>query len=123
MIMQLRKHPITIIVSSILLLTILLSLIVYKQIALLHFINISFYLSSACILFGLLFMIVSNGFFDGFSHGFQVLFRRNSRERGFEDDSEVVPLSQLLPIPHSPLFYSGLILLLINGLCLFFYYQ
>ncbi|WP_042349495.1 DUF3899 domain-containing protein [Bacillus massiliigorillae] len=123
MIAQLRKHPIIMIVSTTLLLTALISLLIYEQVALLHFINISFYFSSACITLGLLFMIVSNGFFDGFTHGFRVLFRRNSRERGFDDNTEIIPLSQLMPIPHSPLLYSGLILLIINLICLFFYYQ
>ncbi|MGM9923966.1 MAG: DUF3899 domain-containing protein [Bacillus sp. (in: firmicutes)] len=120
---QYKNNPILLIVAVSIGATVLLSLLLYKQLALLHFINISFYISSVCIGFGLLLMIASNGFFDGITHGFRTLFRRNHRERGFEDDSRVVPLSELITLPHSPLLYSGVILLFINIVCLFFYYQ
>ena len=114
-----KRYPISVIISTTLLLTILLSLTVHGQLSLLHFINISFYFSSTYIFIGLLIFVTNQGFFDGISHGFRKLFKSNTNEA---DKNEIVPLSQLISIPHAQLLYSGLIVLLIMFVCLWFYY-
>ncbi|WP_019240495.1 MULTISPECIES: DUF3899 domain-containing protein [Bacillus] len=122
MIKQVKNRPILAIVVVTLILTILLSWIVYEQLSLLQFINISFYFSSAYIILGLVILVVEKGFFDGISYSFRRMFKRNSVPEAEEDVNHITPLSELISLPYSQLLYSGLIVLIIMSIALWFYY-
>ncbi|MFS0782881.1 DUF3899 domain-containing protein [Bacillus sp. 1P06AnD] len=117
-----KNKRILITVAATLLASVLLSFIAYKQLALLHFINISFYFSSAYIMAGLLILVVDKGFFDGMSYSFRRLFKRNSSSEAGEDVNDIVPLSQLVNLPYSSLLISGFILLGIMLISLMVFY-
>ncbi len=112
-----KKYPISVIISATLLMTIFLSITVYNQLSLLHFINISFYFSSAYIFIGLLLFVTNQGFFDGISYGFRKLYRNKE-----EHKEPIIPLSELISVSHTKLLHSGIILLLIMLVALWFYY-
>lgn len=123
MITKIKKHLVLLIIFTTLLLTFLLSVIVHGEISLLHFINISFYFSSAYLVFGLLMLVVEKGFFDGISYSFRRVFKRNSISEAEEDVNDIPPLSQIVEIPYSPLLYSGSALMLIMLVTLWFWYS
>jgi hypothetical protein len=114
-----RKYLIFLIVIATILLTSILSIIVHGQVSLLHYINISFYFSSAYIALGLLILVVDKGFFDGISYSFRRTFKKTNTN---EDEDDIIPLSELISLPYSQLLYSGLALLSIMLICLMFYY-
>ncbi|MEH6942091.1 DUF3899 domain-containing protein [Bacillus sp. JJ722] len=122
MIEKLKNNLLIIIIIATICFSILLSFIVYEQISLLHFINISFYFSSAYIGLGLLILIVDRGFFDGISYSFRKMFLKSHPQHA-DEEHELVPLSQLINVPYSQLLTSGLALLVIMLVGLFFYYQ
>jgi hypothetical protein len=95
---------------------VLFSLIFFKEISLLHFIDISFYFSAALILVSLLTMVVQKGFFDGIFYSFRSVFNRSG------DKEEVTPLSDLISFRYNLLLSVGLVLLIIMIGSLFFYY-
>jgi len=119
MLEQLKKNKLLSLTSATLLLTFILSLLVYQEISLLHFINISFYFCYAYISIGIFLYVVNNGFFDGISYSFRKMFRRNNKE---EETDKIVPLSEIMPIPHSLLLRSGVILVFIMCISLVLYY-
>jgi hypothetical protein len=110
-------------VMTLLIFILLCSLILYKEITLISFINLSFYVSSLLILFSLLVFVVQKGFFDGVSYGFRKLFKRNNKDRfgSYEQEDEILPLSEMIRISFSPLLISGLILLLFMLIGLWIY--
>lgn len=123
--MSLKKKStrVTAIVAATLLISALLSVILYNQLALLHFINISFYFSSGYLLIGLLILVVEKGFFDGMSYSFRRLFKRNSVSEAGEDTTDITPLSELVSVPYSSLLYSGCIVLAVMLISLAFFYM
>ena len=98
----------------------LLSLFVYREISLLHYINISFYISFLFILFSLLIYTINTGFFDLMAHSFQKVFARNHVSN--EQKEEIKPLSQLITTNYSPLSIAGIIQLLLTLVSLFLFY-
>lgn len=110
-------------VMTLLIFILLCSLILYKKITLISFINLSFYVSSLLILFSLLVFVVQKGFFDGISYGFRKLFKRNNKDPfgSYEQEEEILPLSEMIRISFSPLLISGLILLLLMLIGLWIY--
>lgn len=119
MLEQFKKNKLFSLTVATLLVTLILSLLVHQEISLLHFLNISFYFCYTYISIGLLLYIVNNGFFDGISYSFRKMFRRNNKEAETE---EIVPLSEMVTIPHSLLLKSGVILVFIMCISLVFYY-
>ena len=119
MLEQFKKNKLFSLTMGTLILTLILSLLFYQEISLLHFINISFYFCYAYISIGLLLFIVNNGFFDGISYSFRKVFRRNNKE---DENEEIVPLSEMMTIPHSLLLKSGVILIFVMCISLIFYY-
>ena len=118
MLEQFKRNKLFSLTTATLLLTIILSLLFYREISLLHFINISFYFCYAYISIGILLFIVNKGFFDGISYSFRRLLRRNNKE----EESEITPLSEIVAIPHSLLLKSGIILVFIMCIGLVIYY-
>ena len=119
MLTQFKKNKLFSLTMGTLLVTLILSLLFYQEISLLHFINISFYFCYAYISIGLLLYIVNNGFFDGISYSFRKIFRRNHME---DEKEEIVPLSEMVTVPHSLLLKSGVILIFVMCISLIFYY-
>ena len=114
-----KKKKLFSLTAATLLVTLILSLLLHKEISLLHFINISFYFCYTYISIGLLIYVVNNGFFDGISYSFRKIFRRNNNE---DEAEEIVPLSEMVTIPHSLLLKSGVILVFIICISLVLYY-
>jgi len=119
MLEQFKKNKLFSLTIGTLILTLILSLLLYQEISLLHFINISFYFCYAYISIGLLLFIVNNGFFDGISYSFRKVFRRNNKE---DETEKIVPLSEMMTIPHSLLLKSGVILIFVMCISLIIYY-
>ncbi|MRX73608.1 DUF3899 domain-containing protein [Bacillus lacus] len=102
--------------------TVVISLITYSEITLLSFINISFLISGALLLSGLLILVTQGGFFDAITHSFRSVFHTNSAVD--KDDMERIrPLSELVSLEVSPIFLSGLLLAVLMLAGLFMYYQ
>ncbi len=121
MTLKLKKSPVAVIVVVSLALTLLLSLMIHKEITLLYFINISFYFCSAYIMLGLLLMVVDKGFFDGISYSFRKVFKRTNKLES-DEDSDITPLSEVVSIPYSPFLYSGLVIMGFMLIGLMFWY-
>ena len=100
--------------------TFLLSLFVYHDISLLHYINISFYISFLFILFSLIIYTINSGFFDTTSHSFQKVFAKYHVSN--EQEDEMLPLSQLITTYYPPLLITGIIQLLLTLVSLFLFY-
>ncbi|MGM9927272.1 MAG: DUF3899 domain-containing protein [Bacillus sp. (in: firmicutes)] len=119
MLNTIKKYPVSFLVGTTILLTFVLSFTIYKQVSLLHFINISFYFSSSYIFLGLLLFVTNKGFFDGISYSFRKMFKSNHPE---EDKNDIVPLSELISLSHSKFLTCGILVLSIMLICLWFYY-
>ncbi|WP_066252148.1 DUF3899 domain-containing protein [Neobacillus drentensis] len=89
------------------------------KIALLSYINISFYFTSALLLTSLLLFTIHSGFFDVISRSFSFAFQRGQNKRRFD---EIPPLSELITVNQRPLVFYGLGTGLFMGIALFFYY-
>lgn len=100
----------------VLFLVFLLSLVIYREISLLHFINLSFYVSGGLLMLSLLTLVIQKGFFDAIFLSF-----RSILERGDNKDEET-PLSALISYKYNTLLSVGLLLLLIMLGALFLYY-
>jgi hypothetical protein len=87
------------------LLILIISLIANKQITLLSYINISFYISSILLLTALLVYTIHSGFYDVIGKSFNLAFSRGHK-RKFED---IPALSELVTINQKPLVFYGLV--------------
>lgn len=97
----------------------LISFIAHREITLLHFINITFYISGGLLLISLFTMVIQKGFFDAISYSFRTVFESSeSREKR----EKKTPLSELISFQYSALVGVGLILLLFVLGGLFVYY-
>jgi hypothetical protein len=103
-----------------LLLTLLLIFAVYRDLSLLYFINMSFYVGGAVLFMGILGFVTQKGFFDGISYSFRRIFRAKY-ESG--DEMEDIPrLSGIVSMDLRPALLSGLMLLVIMMISLYIYY-
>ncbi|PLS15468.1 hypothetical protein CVD28_22395 [Bacillus sp. M6-12] len=97
------------------------SLLLYKSISLLYFIDILFYISGALLLFSLLTLVVRKGFFDAMFYSFRKVF--GPQKIGGDLDEEDIPLlSSLIGFEYAGTFLVGLSLLAIMLVALFIYY-
>ncbi|EUJ20950.1 DUF3899 domain-containing protein [Listeria aquatica] len=89
-------------------------------ISLLHYINISFYVSFIAFLIGLLVYIMRSGFLDRVHYGFRKVARkiRGDEENEFSD----MMLSELVGLPYADMILSSIIVFLSSMLSLVLYY-
>lgn len=104
-------------------LTILLSFIIYQELTILSFINISFFFAIGLLFISFLTITVKGGFFDGITYGFRRMFVSKGKELSKQEVHEMTPVSELLTFDHSPFLLSGLILTAIVVIGTFFYYM
>lgn len=95
---------------------ILLSLLSYKDISLLSYINISFYIGSLFIFIGLLFLTVKSGFFDGITTSFRRVIR--GREISKKEVEEMALPSEMIGFNVNPLLWNGIVVIIIMLLAL-----
>jgi len=98
---------------------IIISLIYHREISLVHYINISFFATSALLLSALLVYTIHSGFYDTIFRSFNLAFSRGKDKRRFED---IPKLSEMISFKEKPLFYHGIINGLLMGLALLIYY-
>lgn len=91
------------------LLTILLSIIVVKQISLLSYINISFYIGFLFIFISLLFLTVKSGFFDVITKSFRLVFRGKHVTK--KEVEEMERPSNIFEFNIIPLLICGLLMI------------
>jgi len=96
-----------------------LMLLIYKELTLTSYINMSFLVGGTLVFIGLLIYIVSNGFFDIFTMSMRKVF--TFRKNLVDTDSMRAP-SELLDFPTLPFFQIGGSVLVIMFITLFFYY-
>ncbi|MED1472081.1 DUF3899 domain-containing protein [Bacillus salipaludis] len=101
------------------LLIIFLSLIFYQKISLLSYINISFYISFALLLFSLLLFTVKTGFFDAIAKSFNFTATRGKEKRSL---AEIPSLSEMVTINQKPFVFHGIITGFLMLIALGFYY-
>ncbi|NEX78865.1 DUF3899 domain-containing protein [Bacillus thermocopriae] len=97
----------------------ILSLIMYHNISILSYINISFYISSALLLTSLLVYTIQSGFFDTISKSFNLAFSKGDKNRKFH---EIPGISELITFDNKPLFFYGFVNFLLMLIALAFYY-
>lgn len=97
----------------------LTSLILYREISLLHYINISFYIGGLFIILCLLFFTVQSGFFDVVTKSFRRVFAGKDVTK--QEVEEMTPLSQVITFNYSPLFITGLCVLISMLIALLLY--
>ncbi|MDP5273340.1 DUF3899 domain-containing protein [Chengkuizengella axinellae] len=102
-----------------------LSLLYYKEITLVSYINSIFIISAVFLLLGLFLIVVRGGFFDFFYSSIRKVVKRTTRQGemlGDDIDSMRLPseMSEFNFI--KPLLVTGLVLFCIMMLCLLFYY-
>jgi hypothetical protein len=114
---QLKKR--LVILALLQLFILIVSFVLDHKIALLSYINISFYFTSALLLLSLLLFTIHSGFFDAISRSFSFAFQRGQNKRRFD---EIPPLSELITVNQRPLVFYGLGTGLFMGIALFFYY-
>ena len=100
-------------------LAICLSFIIYHELSLLYFIDITFYLASFILLFTLLTFVIQNGLFDGIFYSFRKFFES---QKPTGEQEEISRLSDLLSINLGVFFLIGLSLLVVVFAGLFIYY-
>jgi hypothetical protein len=98
----------------------LLSFILYRNISLLHYINLSFYISFIQLSFSLMVFTVNTGFFDITARSFRVMF--SGKHTTKEEIKEMTPLSQIFSFNYFPILISGIINLLFMLIGLYLYY-
>ncbi|MDP4085134.1 MAG: DUF3899 domain-containing protein [Bacillota bacterium] len=96
-----------------------LSFIFNHKISLLSYINISFYIAFFLLISSLLIYTIQTGFFDVMFKSFHLSFSKGEERKKF---SEITPLSELVAIDRKPLLFYGLIIGLLMGIGLIFYY-
>jgi Domain of unknown function (DUF3899) len=115
------KKIVTFVIVS-LVVTILLSFLIYHKLTLLHFINISFLFAGAFLFLSLLTITVKGGFFDGITYGFRRMFVSKGKELSKQEVNEMTPVSEMLNFDHFPLLISGIVLTIVMCIALIFYY-
>lgn len=88
----------------------LLSLLFYQEISLLHYINISFYVSGVLLFASLFLLVAEGGFFDGITQGFRRTFQSKGRDLDKREVEEMRLFSELLRVEYTPFLFAGLLL-------------
>ncbi|WP_158555875.1 DUF3899 domain-containing protein [Peribacillus glennii] len=101
-----------------LILIFLLSFLLYREISLLHFINISFYISGTLLCLSLFSMVIQTGFFDRIFFGFRTVMTRGDNS----GKEKITPLSELVSFRYNAMLASGILLLSFMLVALIFYY-
>jgi hypothetical protein len=114
--------PLTYTVITIII-VLVLSFFIYQQISLLHFINLTFIISSFFILLSLLIFVTKTGFFDGITFSFRKIYKSTLKFKGFEDDFEHMrlPSEHTTNISISPFLITGTLLLIMMFIALVIY--
>lgn len=101
-------------------LIVIFSLIIFRKLTLLSYINISFCFSFSLLLTALLVYTIQGGFFDVISRSFNYFFSRGDAKRKLED---IPRLSELITFNKKPLLIHGAItgLLMIFSLVLYYF--
>ncbi|MEO2077548.1 MAG: DUF3899 domain-containing protein [Bacillus sp. (in: firmicutes)] len=101
------------------LLIVIISFISNKEISLLSYINISFYISAILLLTSLLLYTIHSGFYDVIGKSFNLAFTRGENKRRFD---EIPALSELITFDQKPLLFYGIIngLFMLCALCLYY---
>lgn len=103
-------------------LVLLLSLLFYREITILHYINISFYISGVLLAVCLFLLVSQGGFFDGITQGFRRTFQSKGKDLDKEEVEEMRLFSELLSIEYMPFLLAGLLLAATMLGSLFVYY-
>ena len=98
---------------------VVLMLLIYQNLSLTSYINMSFFIGGTIVFIGLLIYIVSSGFFDIFTISMRKVF---TPKRFLEDAGSMRAPSKLLAFKTSPYFQLGGTILLGMFIALFFYY-
>lgn len=99
-----------------------ISLIFFKEISLLIFINVSFYVASAMLFTSLMIYTVNSGFFDTMSYSFRAIFASSDENEKKRSIEEITPLSEMVTINTFPVLAIGLFDFILMLAGLFFYY-
>ncbi|MFJ5622422.1 DUF3899 domain-containing protein [Peribacillus loiseleuriae] len=102
------------------LLSLILSLVLYHEITLRSFLDMIFYITGCLLTFSLFTLVLQKGFFDVIHYSFRKVLPSKSTER--EEESEMRRLSDLITLNLSIPFSTGFILLLILIIGLYVYY-
>ncbi|CAM3770272.1 DUF3899 domain-containing protein [Mesobacillus thioparans] len=99
-----------------------LSYIYYRNLTLLTYINISFYIASALLFTSLIVYTINSGFFDTMSNSFRTVFAKKEeggKKKAFE---EMTPLSELVTFNANPLLIIGIMNFAFMLAALYVYY-
>lgn len=99
-----------------------ISFILYRNISLLHYINISFFLALLFIVFSLTIFIINTGFFDVTDRSFRrLLFTKRGVSK--EQIEQIRPLSEVFTFNYLPILICGIMTLSCMLAALFCYYN
>jgi hypothetical protein len=112
--LQLRKSLLNLVIIQVIIAA--LSLVIYRKISLLCYINISFYITMALLLSSLLIYTIHSGFFDTIAKS----FNRMATKRDWDD---IPSLSELMALNQKPFFLYGFVTGLIMLIALVAYYH
>jgi hypothetical protein len=99
-----------------------LSLVFYRELSLINYINISFYIASILLFISLIVFTVNSGFFDAISYSFRIVFTSKDNDDRKKSFDEMTPLSELVTINTQPLLVIGLLDFILMLAALFLYY-
>lgn len=102
------------------LLSLILSLVLYHEITLRSFLDMIFYITGCLLIFSLFTLVLQKGFFDVIHYSFRKVSPSKSTET--EEEGEMRRLSDLITLNLSIPFSTGFILLLILIIGLYVYY-
>ncbi len=117
--MEFLKKKVVLFVTMQLIIFVLM-LLINKNVSLLAYINMSFFVGGTVLFIGLLIYVVSNGFFDIFTLSMRKVF---TPKRNLADAESMRAPSELLDFPTIPFFQLGGTILLGMFTALFFYYS
>ncbi|PLS02930.1 hypothetical protein [Neobacillus cucumis] len=98
---------------------VIISLIFHHNITLIHYIDISFFITAGLILLSLLLYTIHSGFYDVISKSFNLAFSRGRDKRRFDD---IPGLSELITLDEKPLLLHGIFNGLLMAAALVVYY-
>jgi hypothetical protein len=93
----------------------------HSEVALMHYINISFYFASILLLVSLLIYTINSGFFDNISRSFRQIFAPKGSYTN-KEKGELIPLSEIISVNYHPLVIVGFLNLLMMFIALTIYY-
>lgn len=99
-----------------------ISLAFFREISMLNYINISFYIASFLLFASLLVFTVNSGFFDTISYSFRTVFTAKDEEGKKKAFDEVTPLSELITFNTHPFLMVGLLDFFAMLAGLYYYY-